>query len=301
MEVVRSVVSFHFDAEQLHRKLTAFNHVRLMPGSRSSWREDADNERALLLLEDDFVEGELRRVQQRAAEVPRDPDAFMSWFDRLEQHGPGQRDPLFSWLATDASLRAMRWFLEQEVAGEAGFDDLVALTQVKMPPRAKLELARNYWDEMGQGHENGMHGPMLSRLSEALGLQPDPHRVVWESLALGNLMLAFGANRRYAYHSLGALGVIELTAPGRATQVNQGLKRLGIAGDVRQYFALHATLDVKHSEAWNREILRPLVAQEPELAVPLAEGALLRLEAGARCFERYRQVLWCDGAVELSA
>jgi hypothetical protein len=290
-----------FDAETLHRKLTDFNHARLTPGSRSNWREDAANELAFLLLEGEFVEAELRRVQQRCAQVPRDPDAFVAWFEGLRTHGPGQGDPLFAWLATEASSRAMRWFLEQEVAGEAGFEDLVALTQVKMPARAKLELARNYWDEMGQGHESGMHGPMLSRLSEALGLRPDPRRIVWESLALGNLMLALGANRRYAYHSLGALGVIELTAPGRAVQVNEGLKRLGVAGDVRQYFALHATLDVRHSEAWNREILRPLVAENPELAIPIAEGALLRLEAGARCFERYRQVLWGQGAVEMSA
>jgi hypothetical protein len=86
--------------------------------------------------------------------------------------------------------------------------------------------------------------------------------------------------------------VIELTAPGRAERVNQGLKRLGFDGEARQYFALHATLDVKHSEAWNREVLRPLVAATPEAAPAIAEGALLRLTAGARCFERYRRELW---------
>ena len=38
-------------------------------------------------------------------------------------------------------------------------------------------------------------------------------------------------------------------------------------------------------------MIRPLVAANPEVARPIAEGALLRLNAGARCFERYRQVL----------
>ncbi len=66
----------------------------------------------------------------------------------------------------------MRWFLQQEVAGEAGFDDLVAMCQVKMPTQAKLELARNYWDEMGRGAEAGMHGPMLDQLAKALELEP---------------------------------------------------------------------------------------------------------------------------------
>ena len=109
-------------------------------------------------------------------------------------------------------------------------------------------------------------------------------------------MIALAMNRRYTYHSIGALGVIELTAPGRAAYVNAGLKRLGVDGAARRYFALHATLDVKHSEAWNREALRPLVAAKPEVAVAIAEGALMRLTAGARCFERYRRELGLESS-----
>ena len=55
------------------------------------------------------------------------------------------------------------------------------------------------------------------------------------------------------------------------------------------YFELHSTLDVRHSESWNREVLAPLVGENPNVAVAIAEGALLRLRAGARCFQRYRR------------
>ncbi len=197
----------------------------------------------------------------------------------------------FPWLAEAASFEEMRWFLHQEVAGEAGFEDLVALTQLKMPLGPKLELARNYWDEMGRGGEAGMHGPMLSRLAAAFAVAPTPETTVWESLAQGNLMIALAANRRYAYQSIGALGAIELTAPGRAAYVSRALRRLGLDGKARVYFELHATLDIRHSEAWNLEVIRPLVAENPETARPIAEGALLRLNAGARCFARYRHEL----------
>ena len=160
-------------------------------------------------------------MRDRALRTPKEPDAFIRWFDELKTSGPGQGDPLFTWLAERAELMDMVWFLEQEMFGEAGLDDLVALAQVRMPKRAKLELARNYWDEMGQGHASDMRGPMLARLSEALGLAPNPSHVVWEALALGNLMAAFAANRRYAYHAIGALGVIELMAPRRDARVNE--------------------------------------------------------------------------------
>ena len=116
-----------------------------------------------------------------------------------------------------------------EAAGEAGFDDLVALTQVKLPTRPKLELARNYWDEMGRGAEPGMHGPMLDRTVKGLGLTPSIEGTLWQSLALANTMTAFATTRRYAYHSIGALGVVELTAPTRVAAVDAGLKRLGVS------------------------------------------------------------------------
>jgi hypothetical protein len=278
---------------ELQRALDAFNKWRLSP-TLPRTEDDGEDERCAVEnrnRELRFVEGERARVSDRASEAPDHPDAFVSWFEELRATGPGQHDPLFDWLETEASLDEMVWVLRQEVAGEAGFDDLVALTQVKMPRRVKLELARNYWDEMGQGHEGGMHGPMLTRLAEELGIEPAATDVVPEALALGNLLVALAVHRRYAYQSIGALGVIELTAPDRAAKLNEGLRRLGVKGEARRYFALHATLDVKHSTAWNREVLRPLVASDPRLARSMAEGALMRLEAGARCFDRYRRDL----------
>lgn len=240
---------------------------------------------------------ELRgEVAAEAARAPTDVAGFVDWFEQLEVNGPGQHDPLFDWLANYASFAELRWFFEQEAAGEAGFEDLVALTQVKMPERAKLELARNYWDEMGRGNAKGMHGPMLGLLASALGIDPSIGGTVWESLALANAMTAMATRRDYAWHSIGALGVIELTAPERARQVSLGLRRVGVSGKDRHYFDLHAVLDVKHSAAWNREIVAPLIAEEPRRARHIAEGALMRLKCGERCFGRYRESLW-HGAV----
>jgi hypothetical protein len=280
--------------KQLHLSLAAFNRRRLSPALPSrEWIDDLVDELVLARREGAFVEQERTEPEVMAAlaNLPTDAPGFLAWLTALELHGPGQHDPLFPWLAQQANVEALRWFLRQEVAGEAGFEDLVALTQVKLPARPKLEMARNYWDELGRGHESAMHGPLLGRLAEALDVATTPpEEIVVESLALGNLMSAFACNRRYAYQSIGALGAIELTAPGRAHHVFQGLKRLGF-GDVGHYFAIHATLDVKHSRAWNAEIIGPLVADRPELARPIAEGAWLRLEHGRRCFDRYRREL----------
>ena len=283
---------------ELHLLLAHFAQRRLRPALPDSPIHLPDDPR-LRALEAAFLEDERAAVAPLAAEAPAEPQRFVAWFEALRETGPGQGDPLFPWLQARASFAEMRWFLQQEVAGEAGFDDLVALTQVRMPVRAKLELARNYWDEMGRGREPAMHGPLLAQLAEAVDAEADPAHTVWEALALGNLLVALALDRRYAYHSVGALGAVELTAPGRVAQVDKGLARLGLPKAARRYFTLHATLDIQHSAAWNREVLAPLVAGEPRAARAIAEGALMRLRAGARCFERYRRELWRSKPAEL--
>ena len=279
--------------DAIQRALAHWNRARLAPQfPPADWAAHQAEQARLAALEVAFLEALRSRVHERAAAAPTDPDGFVAWFEALQETGPGQGDPLFPWLASEATRPQLAWFFEQEAAGEAGFDDLVALTQVKLPPRAKLELARNYWDEMGRGLAAGMHGPMLNALVETMQVSPTIETTVWESLALANAMTAMATNRCYAWHAVGALGVIELTAPGRSAMVARGLRRLGLSDRERRYFDLHAVLDVKHSADWNREALRPLVADDPRRATAMAEGALIRLDCGARCFRRYRAALW---------
>jgi hypothetical protein len=277
------------DFPSSQRMLAMWNRGRLEPGlgEPDGYCRTAYSQR-MALLEDVFVQKSREGVAPLLANVPSTAKEFVRWFEGLKFCGPGQGDPLFPWLAEKAGLEDMRWFLQQEVAGEAGFDDLLALTQVKMPIGPKLEMARNYWDEMGRGAEKATHGPLLSRLADHLDLAPTIETTEPEPLALGNLMVALAVNRRFAFQSVGALGVIELTAPTRAVYVVDALDRLGISKKESHYFALHAVLDVKHSQAWNAEVLEPLVAEDPRRAKAIAEGALLRLAAGKACFERYR-------------
>jgi hypothetical protein len=280
------------DPAGFHQRLTRWNGRRLKPGvPTEDWTSHVREDAEMALVEGAWIERMRKAAEPWLADLPQDPMGFVAWFEALQGAGPGENDPLFPWLAEEADLEQMRWFLLQEVAGEAGFDDLVALAQVRMPDRPKMELARNYWDEMGRGNAPGMHGPMLQKLADHLDLHPTVEQTVWPSLALGNVLVAFSMNRRYAFHALGALGVVELTAPWRAAHVAAGLKRLGV-GPERKYYALHATLDVEHSKAWNAEVLEPLAESRPDVIRSLAEGAVMRLMAGGACFEAYREHLW---------
>lgn len=280
------------DPHQLHINLAYFNRRRTAIGTPSaSWEKIERDALEFKLLEGNFLEELRASVMPMTKDCAGDADHFVAWFESLMQWGPGQFHPLFNWLANAASAEKVKWFLTQEAAGEAGFEDLIAYTQVKLPVQAKLECARNYWDEMGRGKPRAMHGPLLEAMVDQLNLTPSIDATVWESLALANTMIGLATTRRYTYHSLGALGVIELTAPWRAAKVAEAMRRLDFPRKARAYFDLHAKLDVLHAREWIQEIIRPLVTANPNCAPFIAEGALMRLQCGQRCFDRYSKEL----------
>src|ERR1700733_12534740 len=124
--------------------LTTYNAARFQPGlPEDTPANQLTRESRIAEAEIAFVEALRDAIAPWTAEIPSSVDGFIAWFEDLKDTGPGQGDPLFPWLANEATIEQMTWFLQQEVAGEAGFEDLLALTQVKVPVQAKLEMARN--------------------------------------------------------------------------------------------------------------------------------------------------------------
>ena len=142
-------------------------------------------------------------------------------------------------------------------------------------------MARNFWDEQGQGNREDIHGPLYVTMAHEMGVKDTPEsELTWETLAVANILTGLACNRRYAWQSLGALSVLELTSPTRASRVAKGLERVGASPNACRYFQLHSVVDVEHWKSWLAEVIIPLLAENPDLAAPLAEGALMRLNAG---------------------
>lgn len=283
-----SLPTIKLNPQALHTRLAKHNISRVAVGIPTvNWEEESLIAYEHQTLEGHFLEELRTSIAPLTPEHMNTADDFAIWFESLAECGPGQQHGLFDWLEKKATPEQMKWFLTQEVIAEAGFDDLLAYTQVKLPIQAKQECARNFWDEMGGGKQGAAHSLLLKRLIHGLTLRPSIETTVWESLALHNMMLGLATTRRYTYHSIGALGVNELTAAARATKISKGMQRLDLEPWVRSYFDLQAALDVSHSRCWIREVIRPLVTSNPECAQFIAEGALMRLHSSQLCFDRY--------------
>lgn len=230
------------------------------------------------LAEGQFIESERRAVQQGLDAVPVEEEAFMEWFEGLCAQERRPDEPLLNWLESAAPLADLQWFLLQDVASTARYDALVALTQLRMPPALRIPTRQHELDEIRQGHA------VYAQLAHAHVLTAEAP--MWESLALANLAHGLAANRRYAYQSIGALGLLVSMAPTWNAAISAAAQR--VAGGAR---LADAALDVPLSTSWNATVVRPLIDGDPWIARAIAEGALLRLAAVSRCLARFHQML----------
>jgi hypothetical protein len=173
-----------------------------------------------------------------------------------------------------------------ECAGEAAFDDLVALGQVGTRGEVKMEMASNYWDEMGKGKPHAVHTHLFHQLIDGLDLKaPAASDLPWQVLAGVNVMLWSCIPRRNAFRAQGTLGAVELLAPQRCTRLVHGALRVGIKKKSVVYYGAHAIIDIGHAEGWLEHVVKPQVAVHPSARVGIAEGLIARADASLDYFD----------------
>lgn len=193
--------------------------------------------------------------------------------------------PTYRWVAQEASWDDLVGFLTLEGGPDGGFDDLVAACQVGLAGSAKLELGKNYWDEMGCGDPDRVHTVMHDQMAAAIGIREVPRdRLPVEALerqAMGGLL---ATNRRLQPEMVGALGLLELQAGPRCRLVLRAFDRLGAPREAYPFYLEHAEIDPAHGKDWVDKVIVPLVTEQPEWGPRIIRGALWRSVVNARFF-----------------
>lgn len=272
-------------AAALSERGPAYEDVQLALHKMLSWRiadASAPGERSALLF---AIRRDIERIWSniefaRCASdaLPVAPGGFESWMRGLVERHPAARHPLYDFIAERADLTAFRTFIAAESTVDARFDDLLALTQLGVSGDAKVEIARNYWDEMGAGDSATVHTTMFSKVCRAIDLNaanlPAPSA---EALACGNLLLMYASDRGSYDLAIGALGVTEALAPFRFRRVIEGWNRLALDDDALEYYRLHVHVDDDHTTGWINEVIAPRLETSPETLAPICQGVLTRL------------------------
>ncbi|MGZ6792713.1 MAG: iron-containing redox enzyme family protein, partial [Mycobacteriales bacterium] len=167
----------------------------------------------------------LRELEEAAA-VPTgaldDPDEV---HEALLDIAVADRVPrAYRWLSAEASWDELVHFLAVEGGPDGGFDDLVAVCQVGLAGEPKLEMARNYWDEMGNGDLAAVHTVLHDDLVTALAMPRLPDDALpEEALERSALNGLLATNRWLQPELVGSLGMTELQAGPRCRLVVKAL------------------------------------------------------------------------------
>ena len=224
-----------------------------------------------------------RCEQDWLAELDELPVASENVVAEMRALAAGDRLPaVYRWLAREADWPELVEFLALEGGPDAGFDDLVAACQIGLTGSAKLELATNYWDEMGNGDAGEVHTTLHDQLVAAIRMPEVPvHTLPVSALARNALGGLLATNRWLQPEMLGALGLIELQAGPRCRLVLQALARCGAPAEAMRFYEVHADVDPRHGNDWLHNVIAPIIAERPELGPRILQGAVWRSAVNA--------------------
>lgn len=239
----------------------------------------------------------LQQHSAALAAMPKDLDKFNDWvIELIQSHPSNVSHPLFAFLRDKATFSQLKEFFHQEAPMDLHFVDTLLLMMPAMHGPMKMELAGNFWDEMGNGTPELVHRYKRQVQMKYLDIPENDHITnidyyCWEELALANLYLEGATNRGKLTQLIGNMLATETMVPGRVECQVKGWQRVGLPDNALEYLNDHTSIDVEHAQGWLNNLVLPLLRANPDLQYALVFGALRRLRAAQDVCDRMLRVL----------
>lgn len=156
---------------------------------------------------------------------------------------------------------------------------------------SRIEISKNYWDELGCGEKDLCHSTWAEKFATALGLRNDlswseeftsyPEECIEFFVVSQNL-----ASRKYNWlYLIGHLGTTETIDPVLNVRIVEIGKKLGFSESDLEYFTQHIKVDAIHSADWMSKVVIPVCQEDPEHRLEIAIGAELHLKYLYKCHD----------------
>lgn len=224
--------------------------------------------------------------------APVDVDAYVDWVVTIvQQHRSNVTHPLFDFLAGEATPEQLREFLFQETPFDIFFADIMCSLLPGVYGEPKVEIAGNFWDEMGNGDAARNHRQLRLSMMEYLEMPRNAHvtnvdAFVLEQIELANAYFIATFDRSRAAVLLGMLLATESMVPGRLERQIEGWRRVGVADRDMEYLLEHTVVDVAHANGWIDHVIRPVLREDPTTLRAMTLGVAMRLDIAARVCDR---------------
>lgn len=238
-------------------------------------------------IEDEWTAAEEAKIDRR--ELPTTKEGFLTWYLDCEKKINEDIEFFINFMKNTATLEQVAYYICMEEMVDGSFDDLMAVVQLGMPIHCKMVAGENYWDEMGNGNFEYVHTTMF-KTSSAYMRNVLAHKNITpeippkECLMNGNILLMWAVRREYNMRLIGAMGLVEGSAPTRFGATTQALERLNQPKDVIAYHKAHIGIDTHHSEAWLDTVLEHYAQGGTKVIQELAMGVLIRYNVAVRYY-----------------
>ncbi|WP_055414030.1 MULTISPECIES: iron-containing redox enzyme family protein [Streptomyces] len=216
--------------------------------------------------------------------APTEPSAYLSWLKKSAREHRVYKHPYYREFIRDhATADDLRNYVIQESVVDGRFDDLLATMQVGTSGDAKMEIAENFWDEMGNGDPSQVHTHLFNQIFRVFDIpaQELERSLTANALLSGNLAVLLCRYRHLYPEAVGFLGMTEWLAPERFVHVVHAWERLGLPDVGIVYHKLHITVDSRHAAGWFHNVVVPAATSE-RMRRAIARGTLWRLNSSAR-------------------
>jgi pyrroloquinoline quinone (PQQ) biosynthesis protein C len=237
------------------------------------------------LLEEATVAAEDSRIMPGAFDdMPGEGRQYLSWLKDLARHHRVFKHPYYTdFIDNHADRSDLRTYVIQESLVDGRFDDLLAMMQVGTSGSAKLEIAANFWDEMGNGNQEEVHTHLFSKIYDVFEVTEEEMEkaMTASDLLAGNLAVLVCRYRRLYAEAVGFLGMTEWLVPDRFQSVVRAWQRLGLPDAGITYHRLHITIDSQHAAGWFHNVVIP-ASSSAAMRRGIARGTFWRLNSSAR-------------------
>ncbi|WP_215547287.1 iron-containing redox enzyme family protein [Amycolatopsis sp. CA-230715] len=237
------------------------------------------------LLEQATIAAEDARIPPETFDgMPSEGKPYLSWLKGLARGHSVFKHPYYvDFINHHASRADLRTYVIQESLVDGRFDDLLAMMQVGTNGPAKMEIANNFWDEMGNGDPAEVHTHLFNKIYEVFDITADEleDAMTATDLLSGNLAVLLCRYRRLHGEAVGFLGMTEWLVPDRFQNVVRAWERLGLPDVGITYHRLHITVDSQHAAGWFHNVVLPASSSEA-MRRGIARGSLWRLNSSGR-------------------
>jgi hypothetical protein len=238
------------------------------------------------LFEKAMLAHEYSQLDERiVTDYPQEGKEYVRWLKQLISNHTSSIHPLYNeYLKNEANADELAYYLAQESTLDPRFDDILALMQVGTRGEEKMEIASNYWDEMGNGNHDDVHTKLFARALTDLNVSESyiQEHMLHEARVCGNLSAALALSRRHYFKAVGYFGVTEYLAPRRFNHVVKAWRRNELPNAGIVYHDLHIRIDSVHAKAWLNNVIAPIVDRNPAFGREIAVGVMMRLNSSER-------------------